>query len=111
MLDKINRNDPVTVVTFTFIVSVLVIGGMLYLLHPIWVQKIDKASGKTKVSLELLASYSITFALVCSIATLLLISGTRQPASAATHEPSGSFPSQQMALAFTDVGKYGHLVV
>ncbi len=111
MLDKINRNDPVTVVTFTFIVSVLVIGGILYLLHPTWVQKIDKGTGKAEISLELLASYSITFALVCCIATLLIISGTRQPVSAATHEPSGSFPSHQMALAFTDVGKYGHLVV
>ena len=111
MLDKINRNDPVTVVTFTFIVSVLVIGGMLYLLHPTWVQKIDKSTGKAEISPELLVSYSITFALVCCIATLLLISGTRQPTSAATHEPSGSLPSHQMALAFTDVGKYGHLVV
>jgi hypothetical protein len=111
MLDKINNNDPATVVAVTFVISVLVIGGVLYLLHPTWVQKIDKGTGKAEISLELLASYSITFASVCCIATLLVISGTRKPVSAATHEPEGSFPSHQMALAFTDVGKHGHLVV
>ena len=111
MLDKIGKRDPVATVGVTFVVSALVIGGILYFSHPAWVQRLDKKTGKVETAWGLLCAYSATFALVCCIAVLLVISGSRQPASAATHTGETDYPSSAMGLAFTDTGRHGHLVM
>jgi len=62
-------NISLVVVAIAFLVSM----GILYLSRPSWIQKLN-SKGKAEIVPTLLISYSITFALVCGVAALILSS-------------------------------------
>ena len=104
MLEKINMENPIYIVCIVFLISVIIIGCLLYFIHPIWVQRINSATGKPEISYELLISYSITWALVCSIIGLFIISRRRSPPSMESYKTSETFPSSTMASAYDGYG-------
>jgi len=71
---KLDFENPIQITGITFL-SVLILSILLlYVTKPSWVQILELKSGKYIFSWLLIFSYSITFALVSSIAALLIIS-------------------------------------
>ena len=103
MLEKLNMENPAHLVSIVFLISLIIIGCLLYFIHPVWVQRINSITGKEEISYELLISYSITFALVCSIISLFITSQRRTPHSTKSYNTE-SFPSPEMASAYNGYG-------
>lgn len=70
MLDK----DPVKMATIVLIISFIFFSFVIYLINPLCIQVVDKNTGEILTSYKLVLSYSLTFAIVISIATLLIAS-------------------------------------
>ena len=75
----IDIKNPIQISLITFTITFIIFVGILFLTKPNWVQVFDKKSGKMFISWVILSSYAITFALVFSIAALLLSSKWRGP--------------------------------
>jgi hypothetical protein len=69
----ISRENPVKASLTVLVMAFIVFGGVLWMLKPDCVQTIDR-NGNEKVSIELVASFALTFALVSAIIVLLLFS-------------------------------------
>ena len=69
----LDLTKPVNISLVTIIVTFLASLGILYLAKPSWIQKLNN-EGKTEISSILLVSQSVTFALVCGVAALVLSS-------------------------------------
>lgn len=76
-----DKKDPITTATATLAISFLLLVGILYLAKPSWVQVVDQNSGKASISWQLIIAYSVSFALVCAIAALLIVSNQRESTS------------------------------
>jgi len=74
MLDKEN---PVKSATSSLIISFILFVIIILLLNPLCVQVIDKNTSENFTSYKLVLSYSLTFAIVVSIATLLILSSNK----------------------------------
>lgn len=94
-----DKKDPISMATITFAISFLLLIGMLYLAKPSWVQIVDQNSGKASISWQLVVAYSATFALVCAIAVLLIISKQRDP-STVNFAFGSSFPAPPIVPTF-----------
>lgn len=97
MLDK---KDPVTMAVTTFVVAFVLLIGILYLAKPTWVLVLNQTTGKSAISWSLVLSYSATFALVCAIAAMVLISNHRGPTAVTTYDVPFAFPAPEMAVAY-----------
>ena len=69
----LDLTKPVNISLVTIIVTFLASLGILYLAKPSWIQRLNN-EGKAEISSVLLVSYSVTFALVCGVAALVLSS-------------------------------------
>lgn len=67
----VDLKDPVTLSGVTLVTSFLIFTCVLALIKPSCVINVDK-NGERKVSTKILLSFSTTFSIVISIATLLL---------------------------------------
>ena len=96
----LNFSKPTQVTGIVTGGSLLISIGILYLANPSWLQKIDK--GKVVRSWPLIISYSITFAFVCGVITLLISSQKRKENKDNTFckPPASSSPSTENALAY-----------
>lgn len=97
MLDK---KDPVTMAMITLIVSFALLVGIIYLAKPQWIQFVDTNTGKSSIAWKLIISYSATFALVCAIAVILIVSKKRGANSIVAYPIQSQFPSSTMASAY-----------
>ena len=98
MLDLKNPiNITLLVVAGMFALSM----GALYAMQPTWLQKLN-LKGKPEISYPLLVSYSLTFALLCGVVAMLLVSGKSVPADASQKPPVSSVPSMEMVNAYSD---------
>ena len=103
MLDKKN---PLTMTMFTFVVAFGLLIGILYLAQPMWVQVANQNTGKGAISWKLVISYSATFAIVCAIAVMLMMSKNRENREneSYTYFPiDTSFPAPAMAASYCGV--------
>ncbi len=89
--------------TVTLIVAFTLLIGILYLAKPSWVQVVDQNTGKSSISRQLVLAYSVTFALVCAIAVLLIVSNQRTPSSQISYPVHSAFPAPTMASAYCGV--------
>lgn len=101
-----DKKDPVKMALMTLFVSFIFILSILYLAKPSWVQIINQNTGKTLISWQLIVSYSVTFSLVISIATLLIISNKRKHKPMITYDVNSSFPPSAMASAYCGTNKH-----
>jgi hypothetical protein len=69
-----DKKDSVSMAYATLIVTFSIIVGILYLFNPSWIQVINQDKGKRTICWKLLLSYSATFALILSIAALIIVS-------------------------------------
>ena len=93
----LDLTKPVNISLVTIVVTFLASLGILYLSKPSWIQKLNN-EGKTEISSILLISYSVTFALVCGVAALLLSSKQNGPKSndfGKTPAPFGGYGFEQ----------------
>ena len=97
MLDKKN---PLTMTMFTFVVAFGLLIGILYLAQPMWVQVANQNTGKGAISWKLVISYSATFAIVCAIAVMLMMSKNRENESDTSFPIDTSFPAPTMAASY-----------
>jgi hypothetical protein len=97
----LDLTKPVNISLVAILVVFLISMGILYLSKPSWIQKLN-SKGKAEISYPLLVSYSITFALVCGVAALLLSSKKTggSPENTMTKPPASSAPSATSVHAF-----------
>ena len=96
-----DKKDPVTMATVMLVVAFALLVGILYLAKPSWVQVVDQNTGKSSIAWQLVLAYSATFALVCAIAVLLIVSNHRGPSSQMSYPvQSSAFPAPTMASAY-----------
>mgnify|MGYP001380246282 CR=1 FL=1 len=69
----LDLTKPINISVITIIVSFLASLGILHLARPSWLLRLNN-QGKAEISTSLIISYSITFALVCGVAALILSS-------------------------------------
>ena len=69
----LDLTKPVNISLVVIVVAFLASMGILYLSHPSWIQRLN-SKGKVEIVPILLVSYSMTFALVCGVAALILSS-------------------------------------
>ena len=69
----IDTKNPLTIATYTLVISFIIFVILLYIVKPSWVQIVilKNNDDKTVISNILVISYSITFSLVCAIAAVL----------------------------------------
>jgi len=99
-LRKFDKKDPMTMATVTFLVVLGCSIAILYLAKPMLVSVVNAATGETEIAWTLVISYSLTFALLCSIGVILFISSYRQPSKMVAYDVASSFPSAVMAEAY-----------
>ena len=68
----IDLTKPEHVIVITMCSTMLLSLGILYLASPFWIKKIND-QGKVVISGKLIISYSLTFAIVCSLAAFIVI--------------------------------------
>lgn len=81
--------SSIIVLLISFLLSILI----LYCTKPSWVVVVGKSENKILVSWYLILSYSITFALVCAIGTLLFLTKERGPIIENSRKVSSMFSS------------------
>lgn len=92
-------NLSLLVLTVSFFLSVLV----LCCTKPSWVLVARSNGNDTMVSWCLVVSYSVTFAFVCAVGSLLFSTKERGPILESVKKPpSMLYPSQQLASAYRE---------
>jgi len=79
------------VIAVTFLLS----AGILYLSRPSWIQRLN-SKGKAEIVPTLLLCYSVTFAIVCGVAALVLSSKQKRVGWNELGKPSASLLSSGM---------------
>ena len=95
----LDLTKPVNISLVVIVVAFLVSMGILYLSRPSWIQRLN-SKGKAEVTPTLLVSYSITFALVCGVAALILSSTQK----GGEKDQIGKPPVSNFSHAFLDDG-------
>jgi len=98
-----DKKDPVTMAIITLVVSFVLLVGILYLARPVWVQIVDPNTGKNLLSWNLVVAYSATFAFVCAIAAMLMISNHRGPTATKAYSVDAIYPVPAMASAYCGI--------
>ena len=98
MLDLKNPvNMSLLVTAGAFAVSM----GILFAIKPTWLQKLN-LKGKAEISYPLLVSYSLTFALLCGVVTMLVVARKDNVEDRTSHKPPiTSTPSIEMVNAYS----------
>ena len=100
----LNLKEPVGMSLLTLGTVFVVSLGVLYLVRPSWILKIDKKSGANTIAWPIVVAYALTFAFVCGTAALLITSsrrGSPEPVATQSFPPSSAFPSLLSAKAYT----------
>jgi type VI protein secretion system component VasK len=99
----LDTKDPSIMATVTLLVTFVLVVGILYLAKPAWVQVVNQTTGKSSISWQLVIAYSATFALVCAIAALLIVSNIHKKSTSQLltyANQTSSFPIPTMASAY-----------
>lgn len=100
---KIFNSSLITVSLLTFIISLIVCLGGLYLLEPSWVKVIDKKTEKSKISWIICFTASFSFASLIALFVLINMSVERNTpiynAEQQEYKIPLEFPSEEVALA------------
>lgn len=70
-----NSYNHIHITFVSILVFFLLITGILYLIKPLWVQKLNRKNGKLEIHWLSLLSYAFTFSLICSIITFFYVKG------------------------------------
>jgi hypothetical protein len=98
-----NKKDPVTMAMYTLVISFILFVGIIYLVDPDWVKVVNQNTGKSTTSWQLVLTFSSTFALVCSIATMLLVSRNRGPQTVASYDVEPFSQNASIASAYSSI--------
>ena len=93
----LNIHDPIHMSVAVLALVFLLTLGVLYLAKPGWVLVMDKSTGKQVPSFALIVPYSVTFALVTAIATLIFMTKNNKSEESLV---DATMPSPTMVLAY-----------
>jgi hypothetical protein len=96
-----DKKDPVTMAMYTMIISFILFTSIIYLFKPNWVQVVDQNTGKSTVSIQLVLTFSATFALVCSVAAMLIVSRNRGYQAITSYDVEPFSQNASVALAYS----------
>ncbi len=85
----VDLTKPINISLIVILSVFLVSMGILYLSKPSWIQRINN-KGKAEIVPILLVSYSLTFALSCGVAALILSSKQKDPETSKIDKPPAS---------------------
>lgn len=74
-----DKNNLIFISSISLFISFIISLAILYLAKPKWIQVIDENSGKLVIYWPSTLAYSVTFAFVCAIIVLLLVTSYNKP--------------------------------
>lgn len=97
-----DKNNPIFISSISLLISFIVSLATLYLAKPSWILVIDENSGKTVIYWPSTFAYSLTFAFVCAIVVLILVTSYNKPPDKPfSYDVPKNLTSSDIALSYT----------
>ena len=94
------RYNLITIAIITFIIFLFISLGVMYLLKPAWIQKMNMKTGKYSICWSLAFSYSLAFASFSAVVVMLILSKYKKEKPMKTYKIDIPVPSEILAESY-----------